>query len=86
MMIPEYMRFYGQSPNQVLSEYAITFFALCDSMYRIQAKEILNEILAVSSGMNGDESKSVVDDLRKQSRGMRGIVDEVKGLERLKGN
>lgn len=81
MMIPEFLRFYHYTVSQTLNEYAIVFFTLVNSMYQIQAKETLNGILAVGAGMSGKEASSIIDDLKRQARGLSGIVNEVRQVK-----
>lgn len=84
MMVPEYMRFYGQGANEVLGTKARTFFSLVNCMYRLKAREMLSDILSTSAAMN-DKSGKVIADLEKQQKGIAGIVEEirvVKGAKR----
>jgi hypothetical protein len=81
MMIPEFMRFYGYTAKQTLGEYAITFFSLVNSMYRLQAREQLRQIVAVSAGMNGKESQSTISEIEKQEKGLHGIVQEIRNVK-----
>lgn len=76
MMVPEFMRFYGYKAKDCLDEFAITFFSLVNSMYRIQANEALMNLSVTSAAFSGDSN--VQDQLRKQSRGLHGIVQEVR--------
>ncbi len=75
-MIPEFIRFYQYTLSQSLDELAVSFFALMNSMYRIQAKESLDNILQIATGTNG--GKEYIDGLQKQERGISGIVEEVR--------
>lgn len=84
MMIPEFIRFYGYTTQQVLGEYAVTFFSLINSMYRLKAKEALMDITTISSGMAGKEGQSVINELKKQERGLHGIVEEVRTVKKVK--
>ena len=72
MMIPEFIRFYGYTLNDVLNEYAKTFLSLCNDMYRLQATEIIHMATAVNI------NDAIVDDLKKQQRGIAGIASEVR--------
>jgi len=78
MMIPEFIRFYGYTLQDVLNEYAVTFFSLSNDMYRIQASEMIQTATAINVN---DE---IMTDLRKQQRGIAGIVEEVKTAKRAK--
>lgn len=84
MMIPEFIRFYGYTSQQVLSEYAVTFFSLVNSMYRLQAREMLRGITTVSTAMSGKEASSTINELRKQEKGLQGIVQEVRTVRGIK--
>lgn len=84
MIVPEYMRFYAQTPDQVFNEFAITFFTLAGAMYRIMANETLSDILAVSTGMAGKDGSGVVDRLKEQAKGSHGILEEVRTVKGLK--
>lgn len=76
MMIPQFMSFYGYSVNSTLNEYARTFFALINAMNCINAEKSLMNITEISTSLNGD--KQTVDNLVKQSKGISGIVNEVR--------
>lgn len=82
MMIPQYRRFYGGSIQDILSEYATTFFSMVNAMYRIQADEALMNITTVSAGMSG-KNGDLVHQLQKQSKGAHGILQEVKNIKRI---
>ena len=76
MMIPEFMRFYHYTAEQVLNESARVFFSLMNSMYRLQANEQLSQILVQSTAFNcGSEAQSVILDLNKQAKGLHGILE-----------
>lgn len=78
MLIPEFIRFYGYTREQTLAEYAISFFALVNSMYQLKAKENLDGILQVSVGMAGEKGKSIIKKLEEQSEGLERILKEVR--------
>lgn len=84
MMIPEYMRFYSNTTEQVLGLYAVTFFSLANAMYRLQARETMRGVLTVSTGMSGKDGSPVIDDLKKQEKGIHGILQEVRNLRGVK--
>lgn len=79
MMLPEFMRFYSYTASEALEEYAVRFFSLVNSMYRIKARESLDGVMQVSTGMNGN--KQYIDALQKQEKGISGIVEEVRMLK-----
>ena len=77
MIVPQFLRFYqGYTAESVLSEYAIRFFALLNSMFRLEAEEKISTAVLVSAGVNGNDE--VIENLKKQSRGLHGILNEVK--------
>lgn len=82
MMVPEFIRFYSYSASQVLDEYAVRFFSLVNSMYQLKASESLESVMQVSTGMNGN--KEYLSALQKQQKGIAGIVEEVRVVERNK--
>jgi len=82
MMYAEFLRFYNYTADEALAEYAKRFFALCSMMYRIQAKDSLNDITVISAGTNGgQEAKRIVDDYRNQFKGNHGILQEVRTIK-----
>lgn len=84
-MIPEFIRFYSYTASQTLLEYAQTFFALVNQMYRLQAKESIQSIVNVSAAQSGGEHATrVLSDLQKQEKGISGIVEEVKNIKKAK--
>jgi len=78
MLIPEFIRFYGYTRQEVMAEYAIAFFALVNSMFQLKAKERLEGILEVSTGMAGDKGKSTVTKLEDQAEGLDKILRQVR--------
>lgn len=84
MMIPEFMRFYSYTLTQVLNEYAVSFFSLVNSMYRLLAREQIRDIVSVSAGMAGKDGQSTIDELKKQERGLHGVVEEVRVAKEVK--
>lgn len=81
MMIPEYVRYYGGSVESVLSTYARTFFAMLNSMYSLKAKELLDDLYMTSNAFAGKEAQSYEDALKKQAKGISGIVSEVRTVK-----
>jgi hypothetical protein len=84
MMIPEFMRFYSYTLTQTLNEYAVAFFSLINSMYRLQAREQIRDVVSVSAGMSGKDGQSILDELKKQERGLHGVVEEVRVAKGIK--
>jgi hypothetical protein len=71
-MVAEFIRFYGYTADQVLDEFAVRFFSLCNSMYQLQAHEELRRM--TSSNPN----EEVIEGYKKQAKGLPGILDEVR--------
>lgn len=82
MVLAEFMRFYHYSVDEAMELYAVTFFALVNSMYQIQAKEMINDIKSVASAMSKDP-QSVIDKLEKSANGLHGIIQEVKNIKEI---
>ena len=83
MMFPEFLRFYGYTAEEALNEYAKRFFSLVNMMLRIQAKEMLNAVTVTNTGTNGGkDGEKVIDELRKQSKGNQGILNEVRNIRK----
>lgn len=78
MMIPEYIRFYGGTVDSALASHARTFFAMLNAMYSLQAKELLDHLYMTSNAFAGKEAQSYEDALKKQVKGISGIVNEVR--------
>lgn len=86
MSVPKFMRFYSYTKSETLNEWAVSFFSLLNSMYRIQADEAINNIVQISAGMSGKEGgSSVVAEYQKQSAGIHGIVEEVRTVLKARG-
>lgn len=83
MIVPEFLRFYpGYTAASVLNEYAVRFFALTNSMYRIQAIETINHVQAIVIGNAEPKDRSnAIDKLEKSSKGIHGIVEEVRTIK-----
>jgi hypothetical protein len=78
MMIPQFVRFYGYTLADTFNEYAVSFFSLVNSMYRLQARERLDGILEVAIGMAGKEGKSTISKLEEQAEGLNKYIREAK--------
>jgi hypothetical protein len=75
-MIPEFIRHYHYTATDTLNEYAVRFFALVNAMYRLKAQESLELISNVNTAFNGNSDH--IHDLKKQEKGIAGIVEEVR--------
>lgn len=81
-MIPDMLRFYnGYTLDGLLNMFAVSFFALANSMYMLKADEDLRSISNVASAMS-DEGKSYTESLIKQRKGIRGILKEIRNIPR----
>lgn len=81
MIVPQFIRFYGYTLAQTLDEYAVSFFSLVNSMYRIQARENIDGALRVSLGMSGKEGQNTLHKLEKEAEGLHGILKEVRNVK-----
>lgn len=82
MMVPEFIRFYGYTAADAMSEFAKTFFSLVNYMYRLKATELLDTMTVTSAAFaGGKDASSVVSELNKQSQGIQGIVKEVRNIK-----
>jgi len=81
-MLPQFIRFYGYTAQQALDEYAVRFFSLVNYMRRLEATELLNELSILSSAFaGGKEARPLVEQLKKQAKGVQGIVQEVRNVK-----
>ena len=79
MMFAEFIRHYSYTAEQALDEYAKRFFALVNSMYRVQAKEAIMALHVGSAGnTGGKDAQKVLDQLNKQAKGNQAILEEVR--------
>lgn len=82
MIIPEFIRFYGYSVEQALNDYAVRFFSLANSMYRLQARESLMQLTLINAGSaGGSDAQTVIDELKKKEKGLHGILEEVRVIK-----
>jgi hypothetical protein len=81
MIVPQFMRFYHYSLADTLDEFAVSFFSLVNSMFRIKARENIDGALRVSLGMSGKEGRSTLKKLEKESQGLHGILQEVRNVK-----
>lgn len=82
MLVPEFMQFYSYTASQVLDEYARTFLSLVNAMYRLKAKESLSSIANTATATHGGDG--YVNELKKQERGIHGILEEVKVIKSIR--
>lgn len=86
MIVPQFLRFYsGYTLTSMMEMYAVQFFTLINAMLRIKAQESLERIRDVSIP-NADKShaEKTIKELRKDSQGMHGIVQEVRIAKKAK--
>lgn len=82
-MFPQYLRFYGYTASEALNEFAITFFALVNAMHRLSADEALGRITESSVAFSGgSDGAKIIDEYKKQSKGISGIVEEVRNIKK----
>lgn len=85
MIIPRFMRFYSYKTDEVLNEYAVTFFALLNDMFRIKADELLDlATIGALPHLEPNESKKILEHLERTSKGLRGLINEAKVLKDVK--
>jgi len=77
------MRFYNCTLDSVLSTYTRTFFALLNSLFQIKADEML-ESIATQQAVHSEDGRVIIDQLKKQSKGLNGLVNEVKVVKGIK--
>lgn len=83
MIVPQFIRFYGYTNNQTMNEFAVTFFSLVNSMFRLKADEKLERITILRVSMSEDIS-STIKELEKSSKGLSGILEEAETVQRIK--
>ncbi|RLA58677.1 MAG: hypothetical protein DRR04_10400 [Gammaproteobacteria bacterium] len=83
MIVPQFLRFYGgYTIGAVLDEYAVVFFSLVNSMFRIQATESLARVQENAiPQMDQSDARRSIEELRKNARGISGIVNEVRTIK-----
>ena len=81
MIVPQFIRFYSYTLNETMNEFAVSFFSLVNSMYRVQASERLDGILEVATVMAGKESRDVITKLEEQSEGANKYIEQAKTLK-----
>lgn len=83
MIVPSFIRFYHYTLTQAMSEYAVSFFSMVNSMYRIQSEEMLQGISVASyPHLEKNAARDLLDELRKAARGLHGIVQEVRSIKK----
>jgi len=82
-MFAEFMAYYRYNASDALNEYAKRFFALCSSMYRLQAKSSL-ETLVIANTINSDgkNAQKLADQYKKQIDGNDQILREVRNIKK----
>ena len=79
-MIPEFMNYYPYSLDQVLGQYARTFFTLVGAMYRLKAIQMIDDITVHITARNNDNE--VINKLKEKSEGSSGILRQVKVIKK----
>jgi hypothetical protein len=80
MALPQFLHFYpGYTLDSLLNEYAIRVLTLINSMHRIKSSELIDSISAVAvGGAEPIQREDVINKLEKSSRGIEGILEEVR--------
>lgn len=81
MIVPQFIRFYSYTLNETMNEFAVSFFSLVNSMYRVQASERLDGILEVATGMAGKEARETLNKLDEQAQGANKYIEQAKTLK-----
>jgi hypothetical protein len=83
MMFTEFMHFYSYTADEALGEYAKRFFALCNSMFRLQGNKNLTDLYISASGNSGgSEADKLASQFKKQAKGNQGILQEVRIIKK----
>lgn len=84
MIVPQFLRFYGgYTLESVMSEFAVTFFSLVNSMYRLEATEKIDLIEGIAIGNAEPKDRSnAISALQKSAKGLHGIVKEVRNIKK----
>lgn len=82
MMFAKFIRFYNYTAEQALNEYAIRFFALVNSMLRIEGENNLTNLMIVNYGTNGgSETNNLFEQYKKQAGGNNEILQEIRSIK-----
>ena len=86
MIVPQFLRFYtGYTASSALAEYGKTFFALVNSMYRLQADETIVAINTTAAGSaDATQRNAIIEKLQKGAKGLHGILEEVRNIKNVK--
>lgn len=85
-MIGEFLHFYpAYTVESVLNMYAVTFFALLATLYRIKGINAQEQAYnAFVAHVGGDSLTSYIESTSKQAKGARGLLEEVQFVRSLK--
>jgi hypothetical protein len=86
MAIAEFMNYYpGYTLDKVLSMYAVSFYALLSSMYRLKGAEKLDSAVRTALATNGGEQLTdYIENARKQSDGSKALLRQAKVMKQIK--
>lgn len=86
MAIPQFIRFYqGYTINDLMDEFAITFFTLVNAMNRIKAEESLTQIQNnIVPNMEKADAQSTINEIKKASEGLDGYINQAMILRKAK--
>lgn len=86
-MFGEFIHYYNYTADEALNEYAKRFFGLVNSMYRLVARDKLTQLIINNNAtIGGKEAEKLADELKKQSKGNQGVLEEVRNIKGLQNN
>lgn len=80
------MKYYNYRLDQALELFAVSFFSLLSSMYRLQGR--YNQELAYRTAVafaGGDSFTEYIKSMEKQAKGATGLLNEAKVLRKARG-
>lgn len=82
-MFADFLHYYKYTADQTLNEYAVRFFALCSSMYRLKARDNIITLTNLTNGFaGGKEAKKLAEEYQKQYDGNDKILQEVRNIKK----
>ena len=82
-MFADFLQAYSYTAEQALNEYAKRFFSLCESLYKLKARDNLTDLANLSSGMaGGKDAKKLADKYQEQFEGNDKILREVRNIKK----
>lgn len=79
-MIGEFIHYYpAYTVESVLNMYAVTFFAMLATMYRLKGMDNENNVYRMAVAFaGGDGLSKYIEDTKKQIKGAKGLLEEVR--------